>query len=86
VLGPLLDYDARRRTELETTLRTFYECGGNTNRTAAVLQLHPKTVSQRLDRINQLLEGGTADPDSRLQVELALHLRLVWAHLDRGAG
>ncbi|WP_345384352.1 helix-turn-helix domain-containing protein [Pseudonocardia yuanmonensis] len=85
VLGPVLDYDARRRTELEATLRTFYGCNGNTNQTAAVLQLHPKTVSQRLDRINRLLEGGTDDSASRLQVELALHLRLVCAHLDPGA-
>ncbi len=83
VLGPLLDYDAERGTSLEETLQSYFRNAGNVNQTGQSLHLHPKTVSQRLDRVTHLLGPDWNSPDSRLQVQIALHLRAVLHRLDR---
>ncbi|MGZ4651417.1 MAG: helix-turn-helix domain-containing protein, partial [Kineosporiaceae bacterium] len=54
-LGAVLDYDARRGTELVGTLRAFFASGGSPARTAEALQVHVNTVTQRLDRVGRLL-------------------------------
>jgi DNA-binding PucR family transcriptional regulator len=82
ILGPLLDYDAERGTSLEDTLQVYFENAGNINQTGLTMHLHPKTVSQRLDRISQLLGPDWNCPASRLQVQIALHLRTVLRRLD----
>ncbi len=77
VLGPVLDYDAAHGTVLEQTLRTFFDQAGSIARTASVLHVHPKTVTQRLDRVARLLGPGWTGPDTRLQIQVALQLRRV---------
>jgi DNA-binding PucR family transcriptional regulator len=85
VLGPLLDYDAERGTSLEETLKVYFENAGNINQTGLSMHLHPKTVAQRLDRVSQLLGPDWNSPDSRLQVQIALHLKAVLRRLDGSA-
>lgn len=77
VLGPVLDYDERRGTELVTTLRTYFAEGGAVARTATALHLHANTVTQRLDRVARLLGGDWAGPERRLEVQLALRLEAL---------
>jgi sugar diacid utilization regulator len=79
-LGPVLDYDAVRGSDLAATLDAWFGEGGHLGRAAAVLHLHPNTVGQRLSRIGSLLGPGWADPDRALQIQLALRLRTVIAH------
>ncbi|GAB3891319.1 hypothetical protein GCM10029964_064290 [Kibdelosporangium lantanae] len=75
VLGPLLDYDARRGTQLLDTLRTYFACGTNLARTKDELHIHVNTVVQRLERIESLLGPGWNSPDRALELQLALRLR-----------
>ncbi len=73
-LGPVLDYDARRSTDLVHTLDTYFGCGGNLMRTKDVLHVHVNTVTQRLDRIAQLLGADWNCPERALELQLALRL------------
>ncbi|WP_225847134.1 GAF domain-containing protein [Streptomyces sp. HPF1205] len=76
-LGPLLDYDARRGTELVRTLGAYFACGGTLTRTKDELHLHVNTVVQRLDRIQALLGPGWNTPERALELQLALRLHLL---------
>lgn len=74
-LGPVLEYDAARGSDLAATLDAWFGVGGHLGRAAGVLHLHPNTVGQRLSRIGALLGPGWAEPDRALQLQLALQLR-----------
>jgi len=76
-LGPVLDYDAGRGTDLAATLAAWFDQGGHLGRTAGVLHLHPNTVGQRLSRIGTLLGADWSEPARALQIQLALQLRAV---------
>jgi hypothetical protein len=76
-LGPLLDYDARRGTELVHTLGAYFACGGTLTRTKDELHLHVNTVVQRLDRIQALLGADWNAPERALELQLALRLHLL---------
>jgi hypothetical protein len=73
-LGPVLDYDTRRGTALVKTLEAYFGAGGSLARAAEVLHVHVNTVTQRLDRIAQLLGAGWHDPERALDLQLALRL------------
>jgi DNA-binding PucR family transcriptional regulator len=53
-LGALVDYDARRGTQLLDTLEGYLDHRGNVVATSRVLYIHPNTLRQRLDRIERL--------------------------------
>ncbi|NEM06767.1 GAF domain-containing protein [Geodermatophilus normandii] len=73
-LAPVLDYDARRGTDLVTTLRAWFDTGGSPARAAEVLNVHVNTVTQRLDRVARLLGRDWSAPERGLEVQLALRL------------
>ncbi|HEX2130498.1 MAG TPA: GAF domain-containing protein [Actinophytocola sp.] len=74
VLGPVLDYDARRGTDLVGTLHAYFDCGGNLTRAKDRLHVHVNTVVQRLERISTLLGSDWQAPERALEVQLALRL------------
>jgi DNA-binding PucR family transcriptional regulator len=53
-LGPVLDYDNQRGTDLVTTLSTYLDRGGDLVATAAELSIHRSTLRYRLHRIAEL--------------------------------
>ena len=76
-LGPILDYDDCRGSDLAATLDAWFGEGGHLGRTAGVLHLHPNTVGQRLSRVSKLLGEDWSDPGRALQIQLALQLRAL---------
>ncbi|GAA3748756.1 GAF domain-containing protein [Spinactinospora alkalitolerans] len=76
-LGPVLDYDARRGTELRRTLESYFARGRSLNRTAKALHVHVNTVAQRLERVTDLLGPDWSEPERELEVQLALRLRAL---------
>ncbi|MFE7564824.1 helix-turn-helix domain-containing protein [Kitasatospora sp. NPDC057500] len=74
-LGPLLEYDARRGTELVRTLRAYFDCGGSLTRAKDELHVHVNTVVQRLDRVEVLLGRDWNGPERSLELQLALRLQ-----------
>ncbi|WP_208747874.1 GAF domain-containing protein [Arthrobacter sp. PM3] len=73
-LGPLLDYDQRRGTQLVLTAWTFHENGGTLQDTADSLHIHPNTLRQRLDRIDALIGASWRRGSRSLDVQVALRL------------
>lgn len=73
-LGPVLDYDAKRGTELIHTLRAYFACGMSQSKAKDSLHVHVNTVVQRLDRIGHLLGDDWQSPERALEIQLALRL------------
>ncbi|MGW6021426.1 helix-turn-helix domain-containing protein [Streptomyces sp. NPDC055099] len=73
-LGPVLDYDTRRGTELIHTLRAYFACGMSQSKAKDALHVHVNTVVQRLDRIGHLLGADWQSPERALEIQLALRL------------
>lgn len=80
-LGPLLDSDARRGSELVRTLAVYWESGGSVARSADALIIHPSTVKYRLARVGELTGLDLNDPDTRFQLQLAERARATLAAL-----
>jgi hypothetical protein len=76
-LGPVLDYDVDRGSELAATMQAWFDQGGHLGKTAARLHLHPNTVGQRLSRVGKLLGPDWSEPARALQIQLALQLRAL---------
>ncbi|MGH4031545.1 helix-turn-helix domain-containing protein [Actinomycetota bacterium Odt1-20B] len=74
VLGPVLDYDSRRGTDLIRTLDAYYAHGASLAQAKDVLHVHVNTVVQRLDRVAQLLGCDWNRPERALEIQLALRL------------
>ncbi|MEV4756747.1 helix-turn-helix domain-containing protein [Micromonospora sp. NPDC049559] len=73
-VGPVVDYDARRGTALVKTLEAYFGVGGSLARAAELLHVHVNTVTQRLERVAQLLGPDWQKPERALEVQLALRL------------
>jgi DNA-binding PucR family transcriptional regulator len=79
----VLEYDARRGTELAATLQAYFDAGNSPARAAEALRVHVNTVTQRLDRVGRLLGREWSAPQRALEVQLALRLhRLTGAVPD----
>ena len=73
-LGPVLDWDSRRGTELFETLLASLDEQGSVTGIARRLSVHPNTVRQRLGRIGALLPGDAQLPEARFRLEIAARL------------
>lgn len=83
VVGPVIDYDARRGTALAGTLAAYFGAGGSPSRAAEALHIHVNTVTQRLDRVGRLLGDGWLEPERALEIQLALRLHRL-GHTSTG--
>jgi DNA-binding PucR family transcriptional regulator len=72
-LAPLLEEGARGR-ELLATFDAYVASGFNQRETARRSYLHINTVANRLDRIGQRLERDLSDPETLIELALALRL------------
>lgn len=76
VIGPLLDYDAKRSTDLVATLDAYFTNDGNLRRTARALHVHLNTLLKRLDRVATVLGHDWRASDD-LQLRLAIRLQTL---------
>lgn len=72
-IGPLLDYDRRRGTDLVDTLSTYYAHRANVAATARALHVHVNTLLKRLDRAGEVL-GVDLRHENDLELRLGLRL------------
>src|SRR5262249_40526935 len=72
-LAALADYDRRRRSALIDTLDAYLEARGASQLAAKQLVIHPNTLRQRLDRI-QDLTGLRLEQEDLLSLHLSLKL------------
>lgn len=76
VLGPLMEYDRQHQLNLLETLNLYFQNNCNLQQTARAGYMGLSTVKYRLRRIHQITGLDLDDPDTRLQVQLALKLLL----------
>jgi hypothetical protein len=73
-IGPLLDHDQRRGTNLVDTLSAYYAHRANVAATARALHVHVNTLLKRLDRASNVLGlDWRHEDDLELQLGLRLH-------------
>jgi hypothetical protein len=73
-IGPLLDYDRQRGTDLVDTLSAYYLHRANVAATARALHVHVNTLLKRLDRADHVLGlDWRHENDLELQFGLRLH-------------
>jgi len=72
VLAPLRAYDEKHQTELERTLRLFFETGQNVKTAAARLNVHRHTVFYRLRQIGEICACTLESPHDQLTLRLAV--------------
>ncbi|TFD12150.1 PucR family transcriptional regulator [Cryobacterium sp. TMT4-10] len=75
LVRPLLEHDARRGSQLLTTLRTFIEQQGSLQATAEAQYLHVNTVRHRLGRIGVITGRNPLEDNDRASLAIAL-----WAY------
>lgn len=78
-LGPLLEHDSKHHSELVRTLAVYLDLGGNYDRTSAALVIHRSTLRYRLSRIRELSGLDLGDPESRLNLHIAVRARAALA-------
>jgi purine catabolism regulator len=72
ILGTLLAYEGGQ--ELLQTLEVYFEHNGSLTQAAEALFIHRNTLSYRLERISEISGINLDKPETRLAVELALHI------------
>lgn len=82
-LGPVLDYDARRGTDLVATMDAYFACGMSPARAKDELHVHVNTVAQRLERVARLLGDDWQSPERALETQLALRLHRLAGAVGR---
>jgi hypothetical protein len=75
-IGPLLEYDNARRSELVRTLEAYLSHNSSLKAAASELHVHSNTVLQRLQKISMLLgqDDWRSSSEKRLNLQLALRL------------
>lgn len=81
-LGPLVEHDQRKQSDLLRTLNGFFESNGNLAQAAKDLDVHRNTLVYRLDRISELTELDLNDSDNRLILHLSLKIQRVLATIS----
>ncbi|MET1015484.1 MAG: helix-turn-helix domain-containing protein [Leifsonia flava] len=74
-LGALVQHDRDHHSQLVHTLCVYLDSGGNYDRTAEALTIHRSTLRYRLGRIRELSGRDLTDPDSRLNLHVAVRAR-----------
>jgi sugar diacid utilization regulator len=72
VLAPLRAYDETHQTELERTLKLYFEAGQNVKTAAAELCVHRHTVFYRLRQIGEIAARSFDSPHDQLTLRLAV--------------
>jgi len=74
VLGPVLDHDRDRPSELARTVEAYLANDCNLQRTAAGMFVHPKTVRYRLDKVQEMVGLDFARQRDRFEAQLAINI------------
>lgn len=79
VLGPLIDRDGSRGSELLRSVQAFVEAGGRWEPGAEELGVHRHTLRYRIHQAEEILGRDLSSPDTQLEVLLALKAREILA-------
>lgn len=72
ILGPLVEYDNEKDSELIETLKKYFECGGNLKKISKEMYIHYNTIIYRVQRIKEILGFDFDNHDNMLNVQICL--------------
>lgn len=72
MLGPLVEYDEKRKGELVKTLEAYFDADASVKLAGEALFAHPHTVTYRLKQIEKLTGWSLREPEDKLRLQLAL--------------
>jgi DNA-binding PucR family transcriptional regulator len=72
VLAPLRSYDEKHQTELERTLKLYFEVGQNIKTASERLNVHRHTIFYRLRQIGEITSRSLDTPHDQLTFRLAV--------------
>ena len=73
-LGPLIEHDRARSGDLVETLKAYLEAGEQ-QAAAKRLGIHPNTLRYRLDRVREISGAEFEDPETRLNLSVAVRVQ-----------
>lgn len=73
-LASVIEHDAKQKSHLLSTLRTYFGTGGSLSGTARALKVHVHTIQYRLGRVEELTGLMLRNSEDRLTAELALRI------------
>ena len=76
-LEPLVEYDAKKSTELVKTLEAYFEHNGNLKKMSDALFTHYNTILYRLTRIKEITGINFENAKDRLNLEIALKIKML---------
>ena len=86
-LGPLIEYDERRKGELIKTIEAYFSVDGSVKMAGEALFAHPHTVTYRLKQVESLTGWSLRNAEDKLRLQLALRgYRLAQARNDPEEG
>ncbi|WP_235847643.1 PucR family transcriptional regulator [Paenibacillus tuaregi] len=71
-LGPILDYDKKRGSQLLRTLKVYLDCDGSKQIAAQQLFVVRQSLYYRLEKIEELLGQDYMSPENRLALQVAI--------------
>ncbi|GGB45801.1 hypothetical protein GCM10011409_24230 [Lentibacillus populi] len=74
VLGPIIDYDKNKGTDLLHTLHSYLRNFFNLKETGQELFLHPNSIKYRLKKIMEILNINIHDPDNYMMLYFAFKM------------
>ncbi|WP_029266403.1 PucR family transcriptional regulator [Virgibacillus alimentarius] len=74
-IGPLLDHDFKKGTELLKSLQIYLKNLGSKNETARELFIVRQTLYHRLNKIKELLGEDYIHPENRVMIEFAIYAK-----------
>jgi DNA-binding PucR family transcriptional regulator len=78
-LGPLMDHDAQKGSQLVATLSGYLESGGHYDTAADLLVVHRSTLKYRLQQIRTVTGYDLGDADTSFNLHLAAR---AWRTLE----
>lgn len=78
-IGALIDYDTRKGTDLVRTVEAYFASGSNITRSSNAIHVHVNTVTQRLERVSQLLGEDWQLGHRALEIRIAVYLHRIVA-------
>lgn len=77
IIGQLVEYDQKHDAQFIVTLQKFFDCNGNLNKTAKVLNLSLPRLRYRLGKMEPLLAVDLKSGEGRFKCQLALQFYYV---------
>lgn len=72
LVGPLVEHDQRRGSDLVRTLKVYFAASANASEAADRLFLHRNSMAYRLERIGKLTGLDLREPGQALALQLGL--------------